>query len=396
VRSSVAGGRLAERAQRLRGCAELAIARAPRRRPGWVTATRCASTRSATGRLRHRRAAACDSACSPPRPPIPAASRTGGPPAQGPVLLGLSHRRFLPERQPSAAPVLRHVLLVPTAARPDAATARSGPAAERPAGTCQLPSWLCGWQDRPAAGAVHLAVSFASSVIIAWDGRASAALAASAAVLGGFTAPPSSRGSPALLNSARSSRARRRGPLRHPADRLPGRRHGRGRRQFRGRRYRAVRYLAGRVGPRILVSRDEASVEEHPWARQDSRNVTGCCLHYPWRGARPACGCARCPGSVWSAAARSTSSSATLPCVWRSPRTGARARPRAAPGRCRQPARLPGDVSRCSCSWLDSARTRSPSSWRPCSGPHTRRARSAGGVSARCRRGDACCTRPSA
>src|ERR1017187_7738020 len=86
---------------------------------------------------------------------------------------------------------------------------------------------VVGWQDRPAAGAVHLAVSFASSVIIAWDGRASAALAASAAVLGGFTAPPSSRGSPALLNSARSSRARRRGPLRHPADRLPGRRHGR-------------------------------------------------------------------------------------------------------------------------------------------------------------------------
>src|ERR1017187_2267953 len=35
------------------------------------------------------------------------------------------------------------------------------------------------------------------------------------------------------------------------------------------------RHLAGPAGPRILFSRSEASVEEHPWARQDSRNVTG-------------------------------------------------------------------------------------------------------------------------
>jgi hypothetical protein len=40
-------------------------------------------------------------------------------------------------------------------------------------------------------------------------------------------------------------------------------------------RYRAVRHLAGPAGTRILVSRSEASVEERPWTRQDSRNVTG-------------------------------------------------------------------------------------------------------------------------
>jgi hypothetical protein len=39
-----------------------------------------------------------------------------------------------------------------------------------------------------------------------------------------------------------------------------------------GQRYRAVRHLAGLAGPRILVSSSEASVEEHPWARQDSRD----------------------------------------------------------------------------------------------------------------------------
>jgi hypothetical protein len=53
-------------------------------------------------------------------------------------------------------------------------------------------------------------------------------------------------------------------------------------------------------------------------------------------------------------------------------------------------------VSRWSCSSPDSARTRSPSSSRPCSARPTRPARWAGGGSARCPRGDACCTRRSA
>ena len=89
-------------------------------------------------------------------------------------------------------------------------------------------------------------------------------------------------------------------------------------------------------------------------------------LHCRWRGARPVCGCARCAGSACCAAARSTCWSATLRCASRWRRTGAPGRPRAAPGRCRRP--MCGGVSRWSCSWPGSARTRLPSSSRPCSG----------------------------
>ena len=55
-------------------------------------------------------------------------------------------------------------------------------------------------------------------------------------------------------------------------------------------------------------------------------------LAHLWRGARLVCGCARCPGWAWSAAARSTFSSATLPCASRSPRTGAAAAPASSAG----------------------------------------------------------------
>ena len=60
-------------------------------------------------------------------------------------------------------------------------------------------------------------------------------------------------------------------------------------------------------------------------------------LHCRWRGARPVCGCALCAGSACSAAARFTSWSATWRSASRWRRTGVRARPRAAPGRCRRP-----------------------------------------------------------
>src|ERR1700730_18575391 len=69
-----------------------------------------------------------------------------------------------------------------------------------------------------------------------------------------------------------------------------------------------------------------------------------------WRGARQVCGCARRPGSVWCAAARSTSSSVLLPCVWHLPRTSGRWRPRAPPGPCKRPSLLRGDVPPLSCS----------------------------------------------
>ena len=107
-------------------------------------------------------------------------------------------------------------------------------------------------------------------------------------------------------------------------------------------------------------------------------------LHCRWRGARPVCGCARCAGSACCAAARSTFWSATCAAPRAGARTAAPARPRAAPGRCRRPTH--GAVSRWSCSSPGSARTRSPSSSRPCSGLPTRPARWAPGGSARCPR----------
>ena len=117
--------------------------------------------------------------------------------------------------------------------------------------------------------------------------------------------------------------------------------------------------------PRILLAGE--SVEEIPWARQGSRNAArGCCTIDGAEGAR--CVAARCPGWAWSAAARSTFSSATLPCASRSPPTGAAPRPRAARVPCRRSPSLPGDVSCWSCSSPGSPRTRSPSSSRPCSG----------------------------
>ena len=148
-----------------------------------------------------------------------------------------------------------------------------------------------------------------------------------------------------------------------------------------------TRHFADR-GNRALFSRSEASVEERSSARQDSRDVTERLLRYLWRGARPACGCVRGPGSAWSAAARFTFWSATFSSS-RPRRARARGRaPRAAQGLFRRPSVRHGGGSRWSCSWLVSARTRSPSSSRRCSGLPTRKARPAGGVSVRCRRGE--------
>ena len=80
-----------------------------------------------------------------------------------------------------------------------------------------------------------------------------------------------------------------------------------------------------------------------------------------WRGARRVCGCARCPGSVWPAAVRSTFSSATLPCVSRSPRTGGTAAPASSAGAV-QAAAGRGGVFLLVLLVAGLARTRSPSS----------------------------------
>jgi Lysylphosphatidylglycerol synthase TM region len=106
-----------------------------------------------------------------------------------------------------------------------------------------------------------------------------------------------------------------------------------------------------------------------------------------WRGARRVCGCAWCPGWAWFAVARFTFLSATLLCASRWPRTGAGVRQRAAGVLCRRSASPPGGVYCWCCSLQALARTRSPSSSRPCSGRPARPARSAGGVRVRCRRG---------
>jgi hypothetical protein len=85
-----------------------------------------------------------------------------------------------------------------------------------------------------------------------------------------------------------------------------------------------------------------------------------------------------------------------LACASRSPPTGAAPRPRAAPVPCRRSPSLPRDVSCWACSSPGSPPTRSPSSSRPCSGLPMPPARWAGGASVRSRRGDVCCTLPSA
>ena len=132
-----------------------------------------------------------------------------------------------------------------------------------------------------------------------------------------------------------------------------------------GQRHRAGAALCRRPRPRILSSRGE-SVEEHPWAGRDRRKLAARCCTVDGAG-RVRCVAARgVPARPCCAAARSTCWSATWRCALRWRRTGAPARPRAAPGRCRRP--MYGGVSRWSCSWPGSARTRSPSSSRPCSG----------------------------
>ena len=79
------------------------------------------------------------------------------------------------------------------------------------------------------------------------------------------------------------------------------------------------------------MSRSEASVEEHHGRGRTAGTSLDAAAHL-WRRARPVCGCARCPGWVWSAAARSTSSSATLPSVSRSPAHGRTGAPASAAG----------------------------------------------------------------
>ena len=112
-------------------------------------------------------------------------------------------------------------------------------------------------------------------------------------------------------------------------------------------------------GPRIPVSgRRARSGERLPGARQDSPDGPGRSCSVDGAGPRPGSGCARGHGSVWPAAARYTSWSATSPSAWRSPRTGEQARLRAAPEPCKQPSPARGDVSRWCCSSRGLPRTR--------------------------------------
>ena len=136
LRGVVTGARPAERAQRLRRCAELAVAGAPWRAypgigrpgptaltcsqvsgpfwpwmltacvclPGWASATRHARTRPAIARLRSRLASSCPQRCPPASAPTSCCAVTGRSSA------GVKTRpaRFVPSAMTVPAPATRH------------------------------------------------------------------------------------------------------------------------------------------------------------------------------------------------------------------------------------------------------------------------------------------------
>ena len=150
------------------------------------------------------------------------------------------------------------------------------------------------------------------------------------------------------------------------------------------------------TGPRILLSRSEASVEERSWAGHDRRDVTRrCCAIF---GA----GRVRCVAAC-GVPARSGLPRHRLP-SGRLPRVPSRPRRARANGRAREQRRgcaggrvsgLGADPAGLARRWSRGVRAHPAARGGVPAFPRGNR-RLAGGVSVRCRHGDACCTQPSA